>query len=130
MLPGHTFISRRTHNRDGQSQAKEHESQSCRCLSLVVVSNALLFVKKKITFPSPICETDGYLIQTTKLVGTTRTITASLRNPSAAEGYYDVLCGTPMKEVAKALEKEGRALINMGGCSGSSLTSFPSAVIP
>ena len=70
--------------------------------------------------PSPICETDGYSIQTTKLNGTTRSLTATLRDPYAAAGYYDVICGTPMKEVARELEKEGRALINMGGCSGLS----------
>ncbi len=77
----------------------------------------------------PICETDGYLIQTTKLTGTARTITSTLRDPSAAAGYYDVLCGTPMKEVARELEKEGRALINMGGCSGLSQPNYLSFVI-
>jgi len=41
MLPGLTFVPRRTHSRDDKSQAKEPESQSCRRPSLLVVSNTL-----------------------------------------------------------------------------------------
>ena len=57
-------------------------------------------------------------MKTDNLVGTQRTPTATLKDPSNAAGYYDVLCGTSWKEAAVALEKEGRALINIGGYSG------------
>jgi hypothetical protein len=45
MLPGLTFVPRRTHSRDDKSQAKEPESQSCRRPSLLVVSNTLPFMQ-------------------------------------------------------------------------------------
>jgi len=38
----------------------------------------------------------------------------------AAESYYDVLNGTPLRDVARELEKYGWGLRNMGGCSGPS----------
>ena len=71
-----------------------------------------------ILVPSPICVTAGYLVKTDNLVGTHRTLTATLKDPSKASVYYDILCGTSWKEAAIALEKEGRALMNIGGYSG------------
>jgi hypothetical protein len=62
--------------------------------------------------------TAGYLVKTDNLVGTQRTPTATLKDSSKASAYYDVLCGTSWKEAALALEKEGRALMNIGGYSG------------
>lgn len=67
---------------------------------------------------SPICVTDGYLVETTKLTGTTPTDVDILKDPSAGVGYYDVLSGTTLEDVALALEKDGRGLINMGGYEG------------
>jgi len=69
---------------------------------------------------SPICVTDGFLIQTTHLTGTKPTDTTNLKDPAAAASYYDVLSGTPLRDVARELEKYGRGLRNMGGCSGPS----------
>ena len=68
---------------------------------------------------SPVCVTAGYLVKTDNLVGTQPTPTATLKDPSGASAYYDVLCGTSWKEAAVALEKKGRALTNIGGYSGS-----------
>ena len=62
--------------------------------------------------------TPGYLVKTDNLVGTQPTPTATLKDPSNASAYYDVLCGTSWKEAAVALEKKGRALMNIGGYSG------------
>ena len=73
---------------------------------------------------SPICVTDGFLIQTTHLTGTKPTETTYLKDSAAAAIYYDVLSGTPLRDVAKELEKYGRGLRNMGGCSGTSLDLF------
>jgi hypothetical protein len=67
---------------------------------------------------SPICVTPDYLVKTDNLVGTYRTPTAALKDPSNASAYYDVLCGTTWKQAAVALEKDGRALMNIGGFSG------------
>jgi hypothetical protein len=68
-------------------------------------------------FISPVCETDGYAIRTDKLVGTSLTPTSSLKDPKA-EGLYDVLCGSSLTQVVDALEKDGRALMNLGGFTG------------
>ena len=73
---------------------------------------------------SPICVTDGFLIQTTYLTGTKPTGTTYLKEPAAATGLYGVLSGTPLKDVARELEKYGRGSRNMGGCSGLFWTSF------
>lgn len=67
---------------------------------------------------SPICETTGYAIRTNNLVGTTPTPTTSLKDPSHAEGLYDVLCGSSYTQVVAALEKDGRALMNLAGYTG------------
>ncbi len=58
------------------------------------------------------------------LTGTKPTDTTYLKDPAAATGHYDVLSGTPLKDVARELEKYGRGLRNMGGCSGLFWTSF------
>ena len=63
--------------------------------------------------------TAGYLVKTNNLVGTEPSSTATLKDPSNASAYYDVLCGTSCKEAAVALEKKGRALMNVGGYPGS-----------
>ena len=63
--------------------------------------------------------TTGYLVKTDNLVGTEPTPTATLKDPSNASAYYDVLCGTSCEEAAVMLEKKGRALMNMAGYSGS-----------
>ena len=62
--------------------------------------------------------TAGYLVKTDNLVGTQPTPTATLKDPSNATAYYDVLSGTSWKEAAVALEEKGRALMNIGGYSG------------
>ena len=56
-------------------------------------------------------------MKTDNLVGTRSTPTVTLKGPSNASAYYDVLCGTSWKGAALALEK-GRALMNIGGYSG------------
>jgi acetylglutamate kinase len=67
-------------------------------------------------FISPICETTGYSINTDYLTGITRT-------PShEAEGLYDILCGTTLQHLVEALEKDGRAIVNLGGHTGLSLS--------
>jgi FAD/FMN-containing dehydrogenase len=64
---------------------------------------------------SPICETNGYLIKSDKLTGVSRSPTATLKDPSQAEGLYDILSGTTLQAIIDALEKDGRALMNLGG---------------
>jgi hypothetical protein len=69
---------------------------------------------------SPVCVTSGYLMKTVtdNLVGTqAHSADDTLKDPSNASAYY-VLCGTSFKEAAVALEKMGRALMNIGGYSG------------
>jgi hypothetical protein len=66
--------------------------------------------------------TPGILVNTDKLAGTQRTPTATLKDPAAASTYYDVLSGTTWKNVALALEKDGRGLLNMGGYAGQFVT--------
>ena len=58
--------------------------------------------------------TDGFLIQTTHLTGTKPTDTTNLKNPAAAASYYNVLSGTPLRDVTRELEEYGRGLRNMG----------------
>jgi hypothetical protein len=67
---------------------------------------------------SPCCETTGYAIKCDKLVGTTRTPTTTFNDPSQ-EGFYDVLCGTSLRQVIETLEKDHRALMNLGGFTGT-----------
>jgi hypothetical protein len=64
---------------------------------------------------SPICETNGYLIKSDKLAGVSRSPAATLKHPSQAEGLYDILSGTTLQAIIDALEKDGRALMNLGG---------------
>jgi hypothetical protein len=66
---------------------------------------------------SPLCETTGYAIKTNNLVGSSPTPTTSLKDPKT-EGLYDVICGTTFKQVIQVLEKDGRALMNLGGFTG------------
>jgi hypothetical protein len=66
---------------------------------------------------SSVCETTGYAIITDKLKGTTPTPTGSLKKPSP-EGLYEVLCGTILQEVIETIEKDERALMNLGGFTG------------
>jgi len=73
--------------------------------------------------------TAGYLVKTDNLVGTEPTPTATLKDPSNAAAYYDVLCGTSWKEAAVALEEKGRALMNIGGYSGPYILETKSPVI-
>jgi hypothetical protein len=70
---------------------------------------------------SSVCETTGYAILTDKLKGTTPTPTGSLKKPSP-EGLYEVLCGTILQEVIETIEKDNRALMNLGGFTGQALT--------
>jgi hypothetical protein len=66
---------------------------------------------------SPICETTGYAIKSDKLVGTSPTPTTALKDPHS-EGLYEVLCGTSHQQAIDALEKEGRAFMNLTGFNG------------
>ena len=77
---------------------------------------------------SPVCETTGYAIKTDHLVGTSPTPAATLKDPARAEGLYDVLCGTSLHKVVEVLEKDGRALLNLGGFAG--LLAFTVGVLP
>jgi hypothetical protein len=61
--------------------------------------------------------TSGYLVKTDKLTGTKPLPKSTLKNPSQ-EGLYEVLGGTKLKDVVQALEKDGRALMNLGGFTG------------
>jgi len=61
------------------------------------------------------------LIQTTYLSGTKPTDTTYLKGPVTAAASYDVLSGTPLKDVFRELEKYGRDLRNIGGCPGTYL---------
>jgi len=77
----------------------------------------LMWLLTVILVVSPVCETTGYAIKTDHLVGTTPTPTATLKDPTQ-EGLYDVLCGTSLKQAIEVLEKDGRALMNLGGFTG------------
>jgi hypothetical protein len=80
---------------------------------------------------SPVCETTGYAIKTDHLVGVTPTPATTLKDPTQAKGLYDVLCGTSFEQIVKALEKDGRALMNLGGFTGLlglPLLSLPSPI--
>jgi hypothetical protein len=70
---------------------------------------------------SSICETDGYLIKSDKLTGMSRIHTTTLKHPSLAQGLYDVLGGTTLQEIIDGLEKDGRALVNLGGFKGQGI---------
>jgi hypothetical protein len=78
---------------------------------------------------SPVCETTGYAIKTDHLVGISPTPAVALKDPAHAEGLYDVLCGTSLQQVVEVLEKDGRALLNLGGFAGlldpSPLACYP-----
>jgi hypothetical protein len=61
--------------------------------------------------------TSGYLVKTDKLTGTKPVAKTTLKNPSQ-EGLYEILGGTKLKDAVLALEKDGRALMNLGGFTG------------
>ena len=114
---------RRSPECHGKGQAGESQRKSCRFFPRLVVSylpsRLHQFVAERINpLCSPVCETTGYLINTDFLTGTSRTPTATLKDPSQGAELYDVLGGTKLKQLIQALEKDGRALMNLGGFTG------------
>jgi hypothetical protein len=87
-------------------------------LILIYIELRPLIVSSLSQSTSHICETDGYLVKTDKLSGVSRTPTTAVKSSAKAEGLYDVLGGTKLQAACDALEKDGRALMNLGGYTG------------
>ena len=67
---------------------------------------------------SSVCETDGFLVKSDKLTGIKPTSPATLKDASQAKGLYEVLSGTQLRVIITEIEKDGRALMNLGGFKG------------
>ncbi|CAG8464219.1 1613_t:CDS:2 [Dentiscutata heterogama] len=78
---------------------------------------------------SGITETNGYLLQTNKYTGISKTSLDILRENIKAQAekddivYYDVKCGNTIKDVVKELKKDNRALFNLDGWGGQCIVS-------
>ena len=71
-----------------------------------------------ISFSSPICVTNGFLVKSASLTGISPTSGTTLKDPSQAAGLYEVLSGTELRAITTALEKDGRTVMNLGGFKG------------
>jgi hypothetical protein len=77
-----------------------------------------LLISVRFTSSSSICETNGFLVKSASLTGITPTLGTTLKDPSQAEGLYEILSGTALNVIISALEKDGRAVMNLGGFKG------------
>ncbi|CAG8591230.1 3051_t:CDS:2 [Acaulospora morrowiae] len=91
-------------------------------------------VKAVGTFSSfgPVTQTNGYLLKTDQYIGISKTDVNIIKEDVQKQAekddtvYYDVKCGTQLKDVITTLKKDGRALFNLSGWGGQRIVGLNS----